>query len=111
METNGSSALAVYDKPSLMIPAVPTEGEIRSLAMIADYAARSNFLRSTAPRNQHDQRQADAFFVIMYGRELGIPPMTALKMIFVLDGQPSASTQAIVGLARRRGVEIDIPDP
>lgn len=96
---------------TLTIPAIPTESEVRSLALIADYAARSNFLRSTAPRTAHDQRQADAFLVIMYGRELGIPPMTALKMIFVLDGQPSASTQAIVGLARRRGVEVDIPDP
>lgn len=108
---DGTSALAIIEKPALMLPVIPSESEIRSLAMIADYAARSNFLRSTAPKTDQAQRQADAFFIIMYGRELGIPPMTALKTMYVLDGQPSAAVQTIIALARRQGVEIDMPDP
>jgi hypothetical protein len=96
---------------TLTILATPTEGEVRALALMADYAAKSNFLTSTAPRNDHNQRQADAFFVIMYGREMGVPPMTALKSIYVIDGKPSASVQMLVGIAKRRGAEFEFPDP
>jgi hypothetical protein len=96
---------------SIGIPAIPSEGEVRSLALIADYAARSGFLRSQAAKTDMMQRQADAFFVIMYGREMGIPPMTALKTIWVLNGQPTASSQAILAMAKRRGVEVQTPNP
>jgi hypothetical protein len=85
--------------------------EVEALKEICKVAAYSGFLSSTAPRNDMAWRTADAFFVVMYGRELGIPAMTALKTIYVVDGKPSCSGQALLALMRRAGVEVEIPDP
>ena len=43
---------------------------------------------------------------LMYGRELGIGPMTALQGITVIDGKPSMSAQLIGALIRRAGHKI-----
>jgi len=94
---------------TIAMPVVPTLSEIESLKELGRAAARSNFLNSTA--SSVDGRAADAFFVIMYGRELGISAMTALKTIFVIDGKPSCSGQAMLALLRRAGVEVEIPNP
>lgn len=97
--------------PAINIPSVPTLGEIESLKEMCRVAAMSNFLSSTAPMSNQNQRAADAFFVVMYGREIGIPAMTALKTIYVIDGKPSCSGQAMLALLRRGGCEVDLPDP
>lgn len=96
---------------TIAMPAIPTLPEVEALKEICKVAAYSGFLSSTAPRSDMAWRSADAFFVVMYGRELGIPAMTALKTIYVVDGKPSCSGQALLSLMRRAGVEIEIPDP
>lgn len=96
---------------TIAMPAIPTLPEVEALKEICKVAAYSGFLSSTAPRNDMAWRSADAFFVVMYGRELGIPAMTALKTIYVVDGKPSCSGQALLSLMRRAGVEVEIPDP
>lgn len=96
---------------SIAMPTIPTIAEIDAMNAMCKIAAYSGFLNSTAPRNDTTQRAADAFFVMMYGRELGIPAMTALKTIYVIDGKPSCSGQALLGLMRKGGVEVVIPDP
>lgn len=92
-------------------PPIPSIGEVEALKEICKVAAYSGFLKSSAPRDNMTWRIADAFFVVMYGRELGIPAMTALKMIFVVDGKPSCSGEALLGMIRRAGVDILVPDP
>src|SRR6185503_7360521 len=84
--------------------------EIEALKEMSKVAAYSGFLNSNAPLNQPAQRAADAFFIMMYGCELGIPPMAALKMIYTIDGKPACSGQALLALTRKGGVEVDIPD-
>lgn len=96
---------------AIIAPPTPSMGEVEALKEICKVAAYSGFLSSTAPRNDMTWRTADAFFVVMYGRELGIPAMTALKTIYVVDGKPSCSGQALLALMRRAGVEVEIPDP
>lgn len=108
-----SPELAIVPKTanaiSIGIPTVPTMQEIDALNAMCKIAAYSGFLNSTSRDNT--QRAADAFFVMMYGRELGIPAMTALKTIYVIDGKPSCSGQALLALMRKGGVEVDMPDP
>lgn len=108
-----STDLAVVNSSAIAIrmPPVPTSSEVESISQMAKIAAYSGFLNSNAGMQNTTQRAADAFFVMMMGRELGIPAMTSLKTIYVIDGQPSCSGQALLSLIRRSGVQVDIPDP
>ncbi len=90
-------------------PAVPEMDTIDRISKMAQLAAMSGFVNST--RSDKDGRMADAFFVMMQGIEIGIPPMTALRTIHVIKGKPSVSGQALLSLMRRAGVEVIIPDP
>lgn len=94
---------------AIAMPSLPTLSEVETLKEMCKVAAYSGFLNS----NSRDitQRSADAFFVVMLGRERGIPPMTALQTIYVLDGKPTCSGQALLSLIRRAGCEVDIPNP
>jgi hypothetical protein len=96
---------------SIAMPNLPTTAEIEAMNAMCKIAAYSGFLNSTAQMANTTQRAADAFFVMMYGRELGIPAMTALKTIYVIDGKPSCSGQALLALMRKGGMEVDVPDP
>lgn len=40
---------------------------------------------------------------ILYGRELGIDPMTAMQEISMIDGSPSPSAQLLTGMVRNAG--------
>jgi hypothetical protein len=112
MSANENTALALVPKSntiSIAAPNIPSMAEIDALNAMCKIAAYSGFLNSTS--NDPAKRAADAFFVMMYGRELGIPAMTALKTIHVIDGKPSCSGQALLALMKRGGVEVKVPDP
>lgn len=112
MVTNENTALALVPKSntiSIAAPNIPSMAEIDALNAMCKIAAYSGFLNSTS--SDPAKRAADAFFVMMYGRELGIPAMTALKTIHVIDGKPSCSGQALLALMKRGGVEVKVPDP
>ena len=47
-----------------------------------------------------------AMAIIQTGREIGIPPMQALRSLFFVNGRLSISVQAQMALARRHGVFI-----
>jgi hypothetical protein len=44
--------------------------------------------------------------VILYGREVGLPPMTALRTVYVANGRVGMHAEAMRGLALARGHEI-----
>ncbi len=113
MSENATCALEKHEVTSIQIPIAPSMQEIESLKEIGKVAAYSGFLNSNAPLREEYiiQRSADAFFVIMLGRELGIPAMTSLRNIYVIDGKPACNGQMMLALMRRGGVEIEIPNP
>lgn len=81
---------------SAMIPAMPMIPDIHTTESgfkLAELAAKSGLCKTRNPY--------DAFFVIGYGMELGIPPMTALRTIHVINNTPSCSGQAMLALIRR----------
>lgn len=94
---------------SISAPRIHSLAHIDAMHKMCAIAARSGLISSNS--NSLAQREADAFVVMAYGVELGIPPITALKTIYVIDGKPSASGQAMLALARRGGVDIRLPDP
>ena len=44
---------------------------------------------------------------ILYGREVGLPPMTSLREIYVLDGRPALYAEAMRGLVLAEGHEFE----
>lgn len=77
-------------------PSVPTTDTINSIVRLAQMACKSGMSKA---RNEFD-----AFFIAMYGLELGIPPMTAMRTIYsVQGGAPTCSGEAMLALIRRSG--------
>lgn len=81
-----------------IVPVNVTVPDVRttdSMFRIAELAARSGLCSTRQP--------SDAYFVIAYGVELGIPPMTALRTIHVINNKPVCSGEAMLALIRRSG--------
>lgn len=94
---------------TLRQPSIPDMAKIQSIQEICRVAAASGLVQSNAPTM--GQKLADAFVVAMYGFELGIPPITALQQIYVINGRPSCSAQLMLSLVRRAGFDVEMPDP
>lgn len=91
METSGNNALAMIEQPRPML--IPAESTSKSAFALAELAARSGLCKT--------QKAADAFFVIMYGYEIGIPAMTALRTIHIINNTPVCSGEALLAIIRR----------
>lgn len=79
-----------------IVPYVPTTETISAIDALVKKAVQSGMTKTKNP--------ADAFFVVMYGLELGIPPMTALRTIYSVNGgAPTCSGEAMLALIRRSG--------
>lgn len=52
----------------------------------------------------------DAVVAIIYGREIGLPPMTSLQFIAVINGRPSIFGDALPGIAVNKGLIIDMQE-
>lgn len=49
-------------------------------------------------------KQADVFFALSYGLELGMMPIASLRAIGAIDGKPALAADALVGIAMKSGV-------
>jgi hypothetical protein len=87
------------------MPAIPTLDKVQAVQALVTMACKSGMSKAKNP--------ADAFFIAMYGIELGIPPITALRTIYsVAGGAPTCSGEAMLSLLRGSGkVKIGVPDP
>jgi hypothetical protein len=88
---------------------VPSMNDVLTIQTMCKAAAASGLVKSKA--SSIAQKEADAFFISMYGYELGFPPMTALQLIYAVDGKPTLSAQGMVSLLRRHGFSVELPDP
>jgi hypothetical protein len=83
--------------------------QVETIAAMARAVAASGYL--TTKGANPEQRVADAMFVMLYGVELGLPPITALRTIHVVDGKLVVSGQAMLSLMLRAGVKVQMPNP
>ena len=90
-------------------PQLPTMTEIDIMARMCKIVARSGMLSSTS--RQPAEREADAFFIMGLGREIGIPTITSLRLIYSIDGKPCVSGQGMLGLILRGQFIVHMPDP
>jgi hypothetical protein len=87
------------------LPAVPEQPE-RSPEL-----AHVDFLYRLAQRTTHSEmvpkalrgRPDAALAVMVYGHELGLRPMTALREVFIIEGTPSCSAKLMRALIYRNG--------
>lgn len=77
-------------------PSIPTLDAINAVSQLVQLAVKSGLSKTKNP--------ADAFFIAMYGLELGVPVMTALRTMYsVGGGAPTASGELMLALIRRSG--------
>ncbi len=88
---------------------IPNPSQVKSITAMSKVVAFSSILKSSS--NDPTIRAGDAFFLMMYGYELGIPPVTALRTLHLIEGSPTVSGQAMLGLLRKAGVKVKIPNP
>lgn len=87
-------------------PGIPGRDEFLSIAMQARILSMSDL----APRDLR-HKPYNAFLVLMVGRALGIDPTSAMRKVYVVDGQPSVAPQLIAAVVRRQGLGQILPDP
>lgn len=98
MEAAGTTTpMTVYEQPRVAL--IPTEQTTNSAFALAKLAAASGLCKTKKPE--------DAFFVIMHGYEIGIPAMTALRTIHIINGVPVTSGEALLAIIRRSN-KVDI---
>lgn len=76
-------------------------GVVAQVAKLAEHIAGTEFV----PRQMRNSAPAVAA-AILYGREVGLPPMTALTQTHVIEGKPSMSAEAMRALVLAAGHSI-----
>lgn len=100
-----SNVPAVPDRPAREIATVDTDSWVSivgQVAKLADHISGTEFvpkaLRGSAPA---------VAAAILYGREVGLPPMTSLTQTHVIEGRPSMSAEAMRALVLAQGHAIE----
>lgn len=75
------------------------------LTKLADAVATTEFV----PKNLRGKPAAVAA-ALLYGREVGLPPMTALTMTHVVEGRPAMSAEGMRALVLAAGHDLDVLD-
>ncbi len=83
---------------------LPSVAEWEMAVQMADTMIKTAFVGESLRK----QGPAAVLACILAGKELGIGPMTSLREIDVIQGQPSPSGQLVAALARRGGHTIEI---
>lgn len=103
--------LAVPETPAA--PAVPAsqDNESALAAWARDAAAISQVagaIANTSLAGAYRGKRDEIVAVILAGHELGLQPMTSLKSIDVIQGQPALRAHAMRGLLQANGHEIEL---
>jgi len=77
-------------------------GIVGEIAKLATYVTDTEFV----PRALRGRAPATAA-AILYGREIGVPPMTALSTVHVIEGTPSLSSEQMRSMVYAAGHEIE----
>jgi hypothetical protein len=107
--TSQNSIIPAQPEPmSIAVQKLPNPQTVELIANMSKVVGMSSVFNSDA--KNPEQRVADAFFVMMLGVEIGLPPITSLRMIHLIKGTPATSGAGMLSILRRAGVEVEIPD-
>lgn len=99
-----SMELAVREErehPQHPVAVLPSAGEWEATMTMATTIASTPFV----PEAYRGQPEA-VVAAILYGREIGIGPMQALRQIHMIDGKPSLSAELMMAQMRRGGLVV-----
>lgn len=100
-----NTAITVLD--SQTAAPVPTRGPVQfggvDLAALTAIQALAESLSGANHLPKHIRSKADMISICMAGHELGIPAMTALRTIHLIEGRPELSADMMLGLTKRAG--------
>lgn len=85
------SQRAIAPMPSI----VDEAASFATMVKMAEYLKQSQFLPT------HIKTPADAVAIMLTGKELGIPPMVALRSIYMINGKPTMDASLMGSLIRR----------
>lgn len=86
---------------SALVVASPTE--MSAMMQFAEKLSLADLL----PKS-YQRKPANVLYAIEYGRTIGVPAMTAILGIHVIEGKPTASAALISGLVRRAGHKLRV---
>ena len=77
-------------------------GVLGAVAQLAEQIQHTEFVPKAL-----SGRPAAITATVLYGREIGLPPMLALRMVRVIEGTPTLSAEGMRALALAAGHEIE----
>lgn len=91
-------SLEIVPTASIVTALVPTtlDGAMR----LASWLAQSSLLPKSV------NREHDIFFIVVAGMELGIPPMAALRSLYVVNGRTALESKAKMSLCLSKGAAV-----
>lgn len=100
------AAITAAAEAALAMPDIPGRDEFLSLCMQAKVMAEASIVPKALRGKPHD-----VLVVLLTGRDLGIPVTTALRKVYVIDGQPSLAPQLLNARIRQLGLGAIRPHP
>lgn len=94
------------DRPKALAPMQPKQGapvDVEALQMIGALAEQ---LMGSALLPRHCKSKADLVATMLVGWELGIPPMTAIRSLHIVEGKPQLDYSIMIAQLTRAGYEV-----
>jgi len=105
-ETKPAPLMAVpNDRPKALAPMQPKQGAPVDLEALHMISALADQLMGSALLPRHIQSKADLVATMLAGWEIGIPPMTSLRGLHLVDGKPQLDYSIMVAQLARAGYE------
>jgi hypothetical protein len=103
-----TTAEVVEFQPRELAPVSPPDTDSWT-AVVADVAKLAGHIADTefVPKGLRGSAAAVAA-AILFGREVGLPPMTALTQVYVLDGRPAMYAEAMRALVLAAGHDLEV---
>ena len=108
-----SNQLAIRERADMLAPSTDSwVAVVRDVSTLAAQICDTDFvpvaLRWREGEEDLGPAAARVTAVILHGRELGLPPMTALAQTHIIEGRPSVSAEAMRAMVLQAGHEIVI---
>lgn len=99
VEDEVGKALALREQTPVATHALPSVAEYNVLGLLAHRTYQTSFVPQA-----YRGKEADVFAAFLFGREIGLGPMMALRDIYMIDGRPALAAHRQLAKLREGGV-------
>lgn len=101
LEDEVGQAIMLREEAVAPTSALPTPAEFNASLAIAERIASTSFVPTS-----YRGRPEDVLAAILFGREIGLGPMTALRDVYMIEGRPALAAHRQLAALRKGGVVI-----